>query len=77
MWVEVYYRMVLKHSSTLGLDGMCVGHEFMLVAYVFLMLVVYVLVSFGLMIYMSLMHVHAPHGGLAGGRIQAIPQRTT
>ena len=33
--------MVLEHGSTLGLDGQCVGHAFMLVAYVFSMLVVY------------------------------------
>ena len=33
--------MVSEHGSTLGLDGQCVGHDFMLVAYVFSMLVVY------------------------------------
>lgn len=32
--------MVLEHDSTLGLDGKCVGHGLMLVAYVFCMLVV-------------------------------------
>ena len=38
--------MVSKHVSCLGLDGWCVGHAFMLIAYVFLKLVVHVLVAF-------------------------------
>ena len=33
--------MVSEHGSTLGLDGSCVGHAFLLVAYVFSILVVY------------------------------------
>ena len=37
--------MVLEHGSPIGLDGLCVGHEFMLVTYVFLMLVVHVLIT--------------------------------
>ena len=38
--------MVLEHGSLLRLDGKCVGHAFMLIAYVFLMIIVHVLVSF-------------------------------
>ena len=43
-WVDVgrgFYRVVSERGSTLGLDGWCVGHAFMLVAYVFSMLVFY------------------------------------
>ena len=36
--------MVLEHGSPLALDGRCVSHTDMSVAYVFLMLVAYVLV---------------------------------
>ena len=32
------YRVVSKHGSPLTLDRLCVGHAFMSVAYVFLML---------------------------------------
>lgn len=38
--------MVSEHGSPLRLDGRCVGHAFMSVVYVFLILVVHVLVSF-------------------------------
>jgi len=38
--------VVLEHGSPLELDGRCVGHAFMSVAYVLLMLVVHVLVTF-------------------------------
>ena len=38
--------MVLEHGSPLGLDGQCVGHAFMLVTYVFLILVAYGLVAY-------------------------------
>ena len=44
-WVDVgrgCYRVVSEHGSTLGVDGKCVDHAFMLVSYVFSMLVVYV-----------------------------------
>ena len=44
--VTKYHRVVSEHGSTLGLDGRCVGHAFMLVTYVFLILVVYVLVAY-------------------------------
>ena len=33
--------MVSEHGSTLGINGRCVGHAFILVAYVFSMVVVY------------------------------------
>lgn len=48
-WVDVgggCYRVVSEHGSPLRLDGMCVGHAFMSVAYVFLILVVHVLIEF-------------------------------
>ena len=38
-WVNVgggCYRVISEHGSPLGLDGRCVGHEFMSGAYVFL-----------------------------------------
>ena len=38
--------MVSEHGSTLRLDGWCIVHAFMLVAYVFLMLVVHVFITF-------------------------------
>lgn len=38
--------MVLEHGSPLGLDGLCAGHAFMSVAYVFLMFVLHMLVAF-------------------------------
>ena len=38
--------MVSEHGSPLILDGLCIGHAFMSVAYVFLTLVVHVLVAF-------------------------------
>lgn len=38
--------MVSEHGSPLGLDGWCVGHAYILVAYVSFMLVVYVLVVY-------------------------------
>jgi len=46
MWEEGGYIVVLEHGSPLGLDGQCVGHAYMLVAYVFLMLAIYVLVVY-------------------------------
>ncbi len=48
-WVNVgggCYRVVSEHGSPLGLNGRCIGHEYMSVAYVFFMLVVYVLVVY-------------------------------
>jgi len=38
--------VVPKHGSPLRLDGLCVGHVFMLITCVFLMFVVHVLVAF-------------------------------
>ena len=38
--------MVSEHDSPLGMDERCVGHAFMSVAYVFLILMVYVLVFY-------------------------------
>lgn len=38
--------MVPEHGSPLGLDGLCVGHAFMLVACVLIILVLYVLISY-------------------------------
>ena len=46
MWEEGHYKVVSEHGSPLRLDGRCVGHALILVAYVFLMLVVHVLVAF-------------------------------
>ena len=37
--------MILEHGSTLVLDERCVGHAFLLVAYVFFMPMVYVFVA--------------------------------
>ena len=48
-WVDAggrCYGVVSEHGSPLRLDGQCVGHPFILVVYVFLMLVVHVLVAF-------------------------------
>ena len=38
--------MVLDHGSHVRLDGQCVSHAFVSVAYVFLMIVVNVLVAY-------------------------------
>jgi len=41
MWEEHGYRVVSEPSSPLGLDGECVGHAYMSIAYVFFMFVDY------------------------------------
>jgi len=48
-WVDVgggRYILVSKHGSPLELDGLCVGHVFMSVERVLIILVVYVLVAY-------------------------------
>jgi len=48
-WVDVgggCYKVVSDHGSPLGLDGQCVGHAFMSVAYVLFLQVIYFLISY-------------------------------
>ena len=48
-WVDLgggCYRVVSKHGSPLRLDGLCLGHAFMSVAHVLIILMVYMLVAY-------------------------------
>ena len=57
-----YYILVSEHGSTLRLDGQCVDHAFMLVAYVLSMLV----------IYMCLLHLFCVGHGSSGVTMEGL-----